>query len=101
MHIDRQGIMRSASRRAQRAKKTSGRIVVSAVGFGLAYYFDTENGGARRAQLRDALRRAAGTIDSALSLQAREPPPTFAPLLRGLGGDDYEARWPEQRVGAG
>ena len=50
--------LRSASRRIQRGRKTTGRIVASALGFGVAYYFDAENGALRRKRLQHALRGA-------------------------------------------
>ena len=83
MHMNRQELLSSANRRARRARRTTGRILVSALGFGVAYYFDPENGGARRKQLQQSLRRATGHFDS-VSSEVGDPPPVFDPLLRGL-----------------
>ncbi len=90
-NTNRQDVMSSAIRHARRARRTTGRIVVSALGFGLAYYFDTENGVARRDQLRRSLRRTAATIDSVLAPEVGDPP-AFHPLLRGLAAEDHEPR---------
>jgi hypothetical protein len=66
--------------------------LASGFGFGLAYYFDSENGGARREHLRRSLRRAAVTIDSLWAPEVGDQPPVFTPLLRGLDADEYEPR---------
>jgi hypothetical protein len=42
MHEHRQELLRSATRRIQRGRKTTGRIVASALGFSVAYYFDSQ-----------------------------------------------------------
>ncbi len=68
----------------RRARKTTGRIVVSALGFGLAYYLDAENGRARRARLREALQRAVERVGSVRAAEAEGPPPVFSPLLRSI-----------------
>ena len=52
MHDNGQGLISSAIRQARRVRRTTGRLVVSGLGFGLAYYFDMENGAERREQLR-------------------------------------------------
>ncbi len=87
MHINRQELISSANRRARRARRTTGRILVSALGFGVAYYFDTENGERRRTRLYEMLQRAARSIDSVSAPEAGDPPPTFSPLLRTLKAD--------------
>ena len=74
MHINRQELLSSATRRARRARRTTGRILVSALGFGVAYYFDTENGDVRRQRLFKSLRRSAHGLDSALTSGAEDPP---------------------------
>src|SRR5271157_1959286 len=84
MHMKRQELLRSANRRARRARRTMGRIVVFALGFGVAYYFDTENGGARRTRLRELLQRTARNLDSVSSSEVGDPPPVFNPVMRGL-----------------
>jgi hypothetical protein len=65
--------------------------VVSALGFGVAYYFDIENGRARRTQLQQWLRRTSRRLDSVFDSEAGDPPPVFAPILRGM---------PERRTAA-
>jgi hypothetical protein len=94
MHIDPQGRLQEAGRRAHRARKASGRIFVWGVGFGAAYFLDPENGAARRARLRTALRRTALRIDSATSLDPGEPPPVFSPLRQALGVQYDDPRMP-------
>jgi hypothetical protein len=89
-HI-RQELFSSAFRHARRARRTTGRMAVSALGFGVAYYLDTQNGAARRDQLRRSLRRGAATIDTALMPEVEDAPPDFTPLFQGLE-PDYEAR---------
>ena len=69
MHVKRQELLSSANRRVRRARRTTGRIVVSSLGFGLAYSFDTENGGARRSALWRCAQRAAHDVDPALTSQ--------------------------------
>jgi hypothetical protein len=96
MHDIGQELMSSAIRHARRVRRTTGRLVVSGLGFGLAYYFDAENGAARREQLRQSLRRVALTIDSVWAPETGDPPAVFTPLLRGLSSEDYEPR-PVQR----
>jgi hypothetical protein len=94
MHINRQELISSASRRGRRARRTTGRILVSGLGFGVAYYFDTENGERRRKHLYGALQRAARTIDSVWASEAGDPPPVFTPLLRALEADAEEPSAP-------
>lgn len=90
MNENRQILTESAIRHVRRARKTTGRFVVSAFGFGLAYYLDAENGAARRRQLHRLLRRTAATLDSVLAPEAGDPPPVFHPLLRGLGAPERD-----------
>ncbi len=92
MHGSRQELIGSVLRHARRAQRTTGRLLVSGFGFGLAYYFDSENGGVRREHLRRSLRRAALTIDSLWAPEAGDQPPVFTPLLRGLDADEYQPR---------
>jgi hypothetical protein len=86
---NRQDLIGSAIQHARRARKTTGRIVVSALGFGLAYYLDAENGVERRQHLRGFLRRGAATVDAVFAPEAGDPPAEFRPLLRGLGADEH------------
>jgi len=91
MHVNRKELFGTASRRARRARRTTGRILVSALGFGVAYYFDTENGAQRRQHLYEALERTARSIDSVLASEAGDPPPIFTPVLRVLKADHRPA----------
>ncbi len=88
MHINRQELISSASRRTRRARRTTGRILVSALGFGVAYYFDTENGDRRRKRLHVALQHGVRFIESALDAEAGDPPPILTPVLRAFRTDD-------------
>jgi hypothetical protein len=90
MNDTRQALISAAISQARRVRRTTGRLVVSGLGFGLAYYFDVENGSARREHLRRTLRRTAVTIDSVLAPEVVDPPPVFTPLLRSLAAEDYE-----------
>lgn len=82
MQMHRQELLSSANRRIRRGRKTTGRIVVSALGFGVAYYFDTENGAERRKKLHGLLRRTVHNIESGLAPEVDDPPPVFPPVLR-------------------
>lgn len=102
MQINRQKLLRSASRRVRRGRRATGRVVVSALGFGVAYYFDTENGGLRRKRLHETLHRVVADLDSARASGDRGLSPVFRPLrhaLRGEGrarggtGDVEPVRW--------
>ncbi len=90
MNDNRQILIGSAIRHVRRARKTAGRLVVSAFGFGVAYYLDAENGAARREQLHGLLRRTAAALESVLAPEAGDPPPVFHPLLRGLAADQAD-----------
>jgi len=100
MHTTRQELLSSANRRARRAQRTMGRIVVSALGFGVAYYFDTENGGARRTQPCQLLQRTAGNLDSVLTSEVGVPPQVFHSAWRGIRAEGPASGAPES-VGAG
>ncbi len=78
MHVNGHRFLSSANRRARRARRTTGRILVSALGFGVAYYLDTENGEVRRQRLFRSLRRSAHRLDSALTSGAEDPPPALS-----------------------
>ena len=82
MQMHRQELLSSANRRIRRGRKTTGRIVVSAFGFAVAYYLDTENGAARRKRLSQFLQRTAHTIESGLAPEVDDPPAVFPPVLR-------------------
>src|ERR1700761_3529606 len=82
MQTNRQELLSSVTRRLRRGKKATGRIVVSALGFALAYYFDPENGELRRKQLHQTVQRAFRTLNEAAVSNAGDPPPVFPSLLR-------------------
>jgi hypothetical protein len=83
MQTNRQELVRSARRRVQRGRKTTGRIVASALGFGMAYYFDAENGGERRKRLHHLMQHAARDVSARLAPDVGDPPVVFHPVLRG------------------
>jgi hypothetical protein len=101
MHIERPEVLQTARRRARRAKRTSGRIFVWALGFGLAYYFDTENGSARRQRLREQVRRAAHRIDNVFAGDpgVDDPPPVFSPRPESLPQRPMIRPQPESKTG--
>jgi hypothetical protein len=82
MQTNRQELARAARRRMQRGRKTTGRIVVSALGFGVAYYFDAENGGLRRERLHRTVHSAARSIGARLAPDIPDAPVVFHPLQR-------------------
>jgi hypothetical protein len=84
MNVERRGVLNALTRQAETAKRRSGRIVVSALGFALAYYFDTTNGPARRRQLHAQLRSAARKIHGAFAPDhaVADAPAVFSPLLQ-------------------
>ncbi len=82
MQTNRQQLLRAASGRLRRGKKTTGRIVVSTLGFAMAYYFDTENGGLRRQRLQQTAQGLLRTLHDGPAPNAGDPPPVFHPLLR-------------------
>jgi hypothetical protein len=97
MHKHRQELLRSATRRIQRGKKTTGRIVASALGFSVAYYFDPESGGLRRKHLQHTVRGFFGQINDALAPDVADPAvfPSVLRVHRGAG-----SRPMADRVGA-
>jgi hypothetical protein len=84
MQMNRQELLRSASKRVRRGKRTTGRIVVSALGFGVAYYFDRENGGLRRKRLRQMVEQTIGNVDAVRATEMGDAPPVFHPVLHAL-----------------
>ena len=84
MHVNRQelftGVRSSANRRMRRARRTSGRLLASTLGFGVAYFFDSENGQARRRKAQQWLGRTARRPDSMFSSEAGDPPPASTPM---------------------
>jgi hypothetical protein len=95
MHVNRQELLSSANRRVRRVRRTTGRLLVSALGFGVAYYLDIENGEARRKRLQLWLRRTSRRLESVFDSEAGDPPPVFSPSLRHMP----EARAPGDAVG--
>jgi len=81
MHKYRQELLRSATRRIQRGRKTTGRIVASALGFSVAYYFDPESGGLRRKHLQHTVRGFFDQINNALAPVSADPA-VFPSVLR-------------------
>jgi hypothetical protein len=86
----------AARSRAQRTKKSAGRLLVSGLGFSAAYFFDSEHGKARRQQawdLIDHIRRSrvaskadqAGAAGRAPAIEAKGPPLRIAPDERAAG----------------
>ena len=84
MNFQRRDMFQAASRGARKAKSASGRLLVSALGFALAYYFDSANGSVRRQRLRGQLRAAARGIDGMFTPDrtVEDAPPVFYPLLQ-------------------
>jgi len=75
VQMHRQELMRSASRRIRRGKRTTGRIVGSALGFAVAYYFDAENGDLRRKRLYHGGLRARHAVHERLAADVDARPP--------------------------
>jgi|GEM_PF-3084318 len=96
MHVNRQelftGVLSSANRRMRRARRTSGRLLASALGFGVAYFLDTENGQARRRKAQQRLGRTARRLDSVFGSEAGDPPPGSTPRLQGLAQEHRAGR---------
>ena len=72
-------------------------MVVSALGFGVAYYFDTENGGLRRKRLHQQVQRTLHNVESVLFSDLEDEPPVFQPV-HAFGGEGRARRGPA-RVG--
>ena len=84
MHDSGQEILSSANRRIRRVRRSTGRLVACALGFGVAYYFDPENGALRRKRLHRLLQRVAQRVDAALAPEAGDPPPDLPAIRRAL-----------------
>lgn len=98
MQMNRQELFRSASRRVRRGRKTTGRLVVSALGFAAAYSFDGENGSVRRKRLHQMLQRTVHNIGSSMASDAGDPPAVVPPVLRSRVSAG-RSRGPAERVG--
>ncbi len=79
----------------RRGRRTTGRIVASTLGFGLAYYFDAVNGAHRRQRLQGMAQRALRAADR-VTPDVTDPPPVFHPLLgtHRPGVDDRRSERP-------
>ena len=82
MRTNRHELVRAARRRVHRGRMTTGRIVASALGFGVEYYFDAENGGLRRKRLHRTAEQAARSGGAQLVPHVGELPVVFDPVLR-------------------
>lgn len=84
MQMHRQELLRTASRRMRRGKRTTGRIVASALGFAMAYYFDPENGELRRKRLHRTAQGALHAVEGRLAGEVTDadPPAVFHPVQR-------------------
>ncbi len=82
MHDNQQEMLRSANRRIRRVRRSTGRLVAAALGFAVAYYFDTENGALRRKRLHQLFERGAQRIDAVLAPEAGDPPSVLSPMRR-------------------
>ena len=98
MQTNRQELVRSARRRMQRGRKTTGRIVASALGFAMAYYFDAENGAERRKRLHHRVEHVARDVGARSAPDVGDSPVVFHPVLRGHRGQGDVASTGE-RVG--
>jgi hypothetical protein len=76
--IDPKGTFETARGHAHRARKSTGRLVISGLGFSVAYFFDPDHGSARRKQAIEVvnqLRRAGAHVKGRRS---HPPAPTTA-----------------------
>ena len=81
--IDAKGTFEAARGHAHRARKSAGRLVLSGLGFSVAYFFDPEQGAARRKQAVEVVnhvRRAKARVKS-----RRQPPTVPAAPTTGIG----------------
>jgi hypothetical protein len=92
MQTHRQELLRSASRRVRRGRRATGRIVVSALGFGMAYYFDAENGELRRKHLFQTVQRTVRALSDTVAPDAGDAPPVFHPVLRAHRSEESTHR---------
>jgi hypothetical protein len=88
MRMNRQEVLHSASRRVRRGRRATGRLAVSALGFGVAYYFDTENGGLRRKRLQGTVHRVMENIAAAELSEDGRLPTVLHPALRVRRAED-------------
>ena len=65
MALDPKGAFEAGRGQAHRARKSAGRLVISGLGFSVAYFFDPDHGSARRKQAKEMvghLRRAKALL---------------------------------------
>jgi hypothetical protein len=93
--MKRQELLRSANRRVLRARRATGRIVVSALGFGVAYYFDTENGAVRRKRLHEMVQRTVRNIEAVRASDVGDAPPVFHPAVQAFRAEGRTGRGTE------
>jgi hypothetical protein len=71
--IDPKGTYEAARGHAHSARKSAGRVVLSGLGFSVAYFFDRDHGSARRKQAVEVvnhLRRATAVVKTRRAKQA-------------------------------
>jgi hypothetical protein len=56
--------------------------VASALGFGVAYYFDAQNGGLRRKRLEHKVQAVVGRLNARMTPDVDDPPVVFHPVFR-------------------
>jgi hypothetical protein len=79
---DPKGTFESARGQAHRARKSVGRLVVSGLGFSVAYFFDPDHGSARRKQAvewANQVRAAASHVKSRRGHKAETSTTTTRP----------------------
>ena len=55
-----------------------------ALGFGVAHYFDVENGRLRRKRLQQTVQRTFGNLDAVRASGVADTPPVIDPVLHAL-----------------
>ena len=74
--IDPKGTLESARGHAHRARKSTGRLVVSGLGFSVAYFFDPDHGSTRRKQAIEVVNHLRRAAAHARSLRTQPSAPT-------------------------
>ncbi len=69
-----------------------GRFVVAAIGSGMAYSFDSENGARRRKELHRTVHRVIRNANAGMGPDAVDPPPVFHPVLGAQSGQSRSGR---------
>ncbi len=86
--IDPKGTFESARGHAHRARKSTGRLVISGLGFSVAYFFDPDHGSARRKQAMEVVnhvRRAQGRREEPAQSDRRPRRARIPATLRRCG----------------